>query len=742
MLLTVSIAPLHAQNPGNPPTQNAPQQTAPQQTAPPTGDANQQPANDASAAPETPSTAAPQVAPEFQEFAHPFGPWCVLPPLLAIVLAIATRRIVPSLMLGILCGAVILAWSKLPADLSGAERYWELTKGSIASFGEDFLFAPLLSSDTMNVFVFTMFMGAMVAVAHASGGMFGLVDAMSPLAKTRRGGQLTGWGLGLVVFFDDYANTLLLGNTLRPVMDRLKISREKLAYLVDSTSAPVASIALVSTWVAVEVGFIKGGYEQLGFTNAEDLGFQAFVSSIPYRFYAIMALVFVFLIAWLGRDFGPMLTAERRALRRKGGGTEDQNITSSGDPFQEEEQEAAAINADEAAINPSPETPRRWINAVLPIAITLVVTIWLILVTGYNPDEPDEGWVKQFQHGNSYIGLKYGALAGFLVAALSAWAQRLLTWSRIGQAGFMGIKMVLPALMILWMASGIKLVTDQSTFETNPARSSFTIQNGVITPYPTGDNVPEDPPKIDVSISQTYEGLATLTITRTGSADQPVVTTYEKLQSLDKVAPEDRELFRAAYDRASMQRSGGLATANYVGSEIRQLVSPEWMPTIIFILASAVAFSTGTSWGTMGILTPLVVSVTYQMLALANPQTAAVDLVHHPILVGSIGSVLAGAIFGDHCSPISDTTVLSSVSSGCNHIAHVRTQMPYALVVALLVIPLGTIPVGFLGLAWWGALGCMALCGVAAYGLIFYFGKDPAAADDALSADQKIDEKA
>jgi Na+/H+ antiporter NhaC len=229
----------------------------------------------------------------------------LLPPLAAILLAITTRRVVFSLGSGVFLGALILA---------GGNPLLAVT-----TMLEDHLWTSLIDPGHLRVFAFTALMGAMVGVIHRSGGMTGVVYLLAPWARGRRSGQLTTWLLGLVVFFDDYANTLLLGTTLRPLADRLKISREKLAYLVDSTAAPVAGLALVSTWVAGEIGFIRAGFADLGDGVAEADAFRIFVATIPYRFYVLWALMLVPLVALLGRDIGPMWQAEQRA---SGGGAE------------------------------------------------------------------------------------------------------------------------------------------------------------------------------------------------------------------------------------------------------------------------------------------------------------------------------------------------------------------------------------------------------------------------------------
>jgi Na+/H+ antiporter NhaC len=226
---------------------------------------------------------------------HPYGLLSLLPPLAAITLAIVSRRVVISLLVGVFVGALVLQDWNLPA--------------AIVATCKDHLWPSLANADHLRVFTFTLLMGAMVGVIHASGGMHGVVNALSPLARNRRSGQLTTWALGLIVFFDDYSNTLLLGGTMQPLADRLKISRAKLAYLVDSTAAPVAGLALISTWIAVEVGYIDDGFAKLPVGAVQVDGFGVFIASIPYRFYVLWALALVAIIGATGRDFGPMLAA-------------------------------------------------------------------------------------------------------------------------------------------------------------------------------------------------------------------------------------------------------------------------------------------------------------------------------------------------------------------------------------------------------------------------------------------------
>lgn len=494
-----------------------------------------------------------------------FGCLSLLPPLIAIGLAIATRRVVVSLLAGVFTGALILAFGNPFL--------------AVGSTLETHLWASLSDSDHVRVFVFTLLMGAMVGVMQESGGMEAIVNGIAPLARGRRGGQLTVWLLGLIVFFDDYANSLLLGNTMRPLTDRLRISREKLAYLVDSTAAPVSGLALVSTWVAGEIGYIQDGLEGTSIEQSSS-AFQLFITTIPYRFYVLWALLMVPLVGILGRDFGAMLVAERKAL--------------TDGPFAEANKTGRDVRSSQS------------LNAIIPVLAVVVVTMLLIAATGWQSISGDASTeptlLNIFGNGDSYLALVYGSLAGCLLAALLGLTNGGIAATKLKQAASNGAIQVFPALTILWLAWALSGIT----------KSEF------------------------------------------------------------------------------------LGTGEYLGQLLSSSVDIRWMPTIVFVLASIVAFSTGTSWGTMGILMPLVVPTTVQLLESTNGAASSQD----PLLIASIAGVLAGAIFGDHCSPISDTTVLSSQASGCDHVSHVRTQMPYALLVAGISIMCGTIPTGF-GVSVW-----------------------------------------
>ena len=359
---------------------------------------------------------------------HPFGWLSLLPPITAIVLAIATKRIVFSLLIGILMGALVL-------------KNWELIP-AVQHMCKDHLWKQLTDPDTLHVFFFTMIMGVMVGMINRAAGMRGLVNVISPLASNRKRGQLTTWFLGLFVFFDDYANTMLLGNTLKPLTDKLKIAREKLAYLVDSTAAPVAGLALISTWVAGEIDYVNDGLSQLPETS-DWKAFSLFLSSIPYRFYVLFALLFVPIVAILGRDFGPMLTAERKAVQGMLPAETDSDS-----------QESNLANDPTA---PSPETPARWFNAVIPVIVTVVAVIYFLYTSGKSDDTTTLRDI--FGNADSYSSLLWGALWGAGSAYILIIAQRLLSFKELHQAGANGARLMMPALIVLWLAQSMSSMT-------------------------------------------------------------------------------------------------------------------------------------------------------------------------------------------------------------------------------------------------------------------------------------------
>ncbi len=537
---------------------------------------------------------------------HPYGLLCIVPPVVAIVLSIVTRRPVISLLIGIFCGALVTAGGNPIVAVSDT--------------CEVHLWPTLIDPGKMRVFAFTLLMAGMIGVICRCGGMQGLIRLISPLAKSRRSGQLTAWFMGLLVFFDDYANTILLGGTLSPLCDRLRISREKLAYLVDSTAAPVASLALLSTWIAVEVDYIGEGIDGVGTPNGLK-PIELFVASIPYRFYAWMALLMVPLIAIMGRDFGPMLKIERDCVAQPAG------VPSLG--------ESGQLGGDNASDRDASDLPSRWYNAVAPIAMTLCVVVYLLYRTGMrglaaSPGDESVTLRDILGAADSSLALQYGSLAGLLLAVVLCRVQRLLSPAQILRATGNGMRVVLPAIAILWCASSLSRMTGNKSVE-GASGSSYEFKQHRLY---TGDYLAQLilPPADVGSDAATDDGLLVVKL----------------------------------------------------------------LPTIVFLLAAALAFSTGTSFGTMGLLMPMSVTLVF---GLVNQLEGSVDPTH-PLLLACVASVLSGAVMGDHCSPISDTTILSSQACGCDHIAHVVTQLPYAVTVGAVSVLLGTLPLGW-GVSVW-----------------------------------------
>jgi Na+/H+ antiporter NhaC len=510
----------------------------------------------------------------------------LVPPLVAIALALLFREVIISLFAGIWLGALFVAGlNPLAGTLAALDRF---ILGALAEDG-----------DRVAIVMFSLLLGGMVGVITSSGGTRGIVEALRPLATSSRRGQLMAWAAGLVIFFDDYANTLIVGNTMRPVTDRLRVSREKLAYIVDSTAAPMAAIAAISTWVGFEISLIGGALEsaagqttdpavQASLAAGAANPFYVFLHSIPYLFYPILALCFVLMVALTRRDFGPMLQAEARAST--GGGL----IRPGATPV-----------ADTASVPEPPEgAPHRWYNALLPVGVVVATAMAGILYTGLEGLGPGNhaAW-DIVGAGDPFRSLLWASFSGCVVAILLAVAQRILSMGTALGAWLGGLRAMLLAIVILVLAWGLGGVTE------------------------------------------------------------------------------------------------ALGTGTYLADLIGGTLPLRLLPVLVFLVAAVTSFATGTSWGTMAILFPVVIP-------LAVAMGAGVDFdggEHYTILLGAISSIMAGSIFGDHCSPISDTTVLSSMASSCDHIDHVRTQLPYAVLVAGVGMGVGDIPTAF-GLSPWIAL--------------------------------------
>jgi len=387
--------------------------------------------------------------------------------------------------------------------------------------------------------------------------------------------------MGTVIFFDDYANTLLVGNTMRPLTDRLSISREKLAYLVDSTAAPIATIAVISTWVGFEVGLIQDAMDRLVGSGS---AYTFFLRTIPYGYYPILTIFFVYLVAASGRDFGAMYTAELRAV-------------TTGAVLREGAQPASDTQVFESL--QTERQPAHPTVAALPIMFVILVTAFGLWWDGshklFGEGILEPTFPEILNAANSYTVLMWASLSGALLAGLLAWTTRRLNLRETVESWLAGAKAMLIAVVILLLA-----------------------------------------------------------------------------WSLSEVCSV-------------------LQTANYLVAVCSESLSARLLPAVAFVLASAVGFATGTSWGTMAILMPLVYPLGFVLPQLAELPAGTAEGIH----LAAVSSVLAGSVFGDHCSPISDTTILSSLASGSDHIDHVRTQLPYAACVGLVALLFGYLPVGF-----------------------------------------------
>ncbi len=518
----------------------------------------------------------------------------ILPPLIAIILAIVTKEVLLSLFAGVWVGVYVLLGA-------GWNPFY-----SLVYVVDTTLIATLSNEDYVHIIVFSLMIGGMIGVVASSGGIHDMVERISKRARTPRGGMVSTWFLGIVIFFDDYANTLIVGNSMRSITDRLRISREKLSYIVDSTAAPVCSIALISTWIGYELGLISSVLESFG---QDTKAFEYFLHSLPFHFYSIFTIIFVFIISYTGKDFGPMLEAEKRA--RKTGAVLSENAR----PLTSEEMEQ---------IEPPEGKPCRWYNALIPIFTVIMVAIFGLFYDGYRQLDAlakDQSLFyvlrDSISSANSYDVLLWAAFWGGLSAAILAVSQNILSTGDTINAWIRGVKSMILAILVLVMAWTIKEICTE------------------------------------------------------------------------------------------------LGTNRYIFYGTKDLLSAKMLPFLGFIISAVVAFATGTSWGTMGLMFPLVLPLA---IDLSTAQLGLELTTSNYIVMGTLGSILAGASFGDHCSPISDTTVMSSMACGADHIDHVKTQMPYALLSAIIACVFGYIPIG-LGVSPWL---CLPAGIVAMIALVYY----------------------
>ncbi|MDP8244480.1 MAG: Na+/H+ antiporter NhaC family protein [Candidatus Hinthialibacter antarcticus] len=467
----------------------------------------------------------------------------LLPPLAAILLCIVLREAILSLFIGVFVGALIL---------NGFNPFSALFHSV-----DGLILNSLIDEDHLMNIIFVVLIGGFVEIMNRSGYTRYWISTLANILRTRRNAGVSIWASGMLLFVDDYANSLIVGNGFRKLVDRVGISREKLAFLVDTTSAPITSIMFISTWIGFEISTIQSVLDAKAIEGYS--GYGLFFTSIPYRFYPILILFFCFWLVWSQRDFGPMRRAEEEAIRNGGPG------------FDEEDDNTSGV-----------ESPNVYTLLVFaPFAVLTIFTLIFLTYSGVrNGAAIDWGtpWATMadiFNNADAYRSIVWATL----LASVLAYGIHLLllreSFAKVYDAWLDGCKSMFPICMILTLAWSIGSVCTE------------------------------------------------------------------------------------------------LGTDAFVASILGADFNPAYLPVVTFICAAVISFSTGTSFGTMSILIPIVMPLALPFSE-SNPE----------ILNATVGSILGGAIFGDHCSPISDTTILSSAASGCTVTSHVNTQLPYALTAA------------------------------------------------------------
>lgn len=461
----------------------------------------------------------------------------LLPPIIAIVLALLTKEVYSSLFVGILSGALIYSNGNV----------WNMV---LTTF--DTMISKICDSWNVGILIFLVMLGMMVSLVNKAGGSAAYGRWASKHIKTKAGALVSTSVLGMLIFIDDYFNCLTVGSVMRPVIDKFKISREKLAYIIDSTAAPVCIIAPISSWAAAVSSIAPEGE-----------GLNLFIRSIPYNLYALLTLLCVVVMSVMGLDFGKMRMVELAAASK------------------ESEENAA-----------SDEIKGTVLDLMLPIGVLIVSCVTAMIYTGGFFDAESgcyHNFVEAFAGCDASQGLVLGAFVTIVMTMLLYLPRRVLTFTQFTDSFVDGFKAMVPAILILTFAWTLSGITNQLGAK--------------------------------IYVAELVRGTAS-----------------------------------------------GLANL---------------LPAIIFLIGVGLAFSTGTSWGTFGVLLPIVCAV----------------FPSGELMVISVSACLAGAVCGDHCSPISDTTIMASAGADCNHIGHVSTQLPYALTVAGVSF-LGYLLAGFVQKVW------------------------------------------
>lgn len=455
--------------------------------------------------------------------------WALVPPVIAIALALITKEVYSSLFFGILTGALLFSGYHF--------------EGTINHIFVDGIISVLSDSYNVGILCFLVILGAMVQLMNRSGGSAAFGDWASKHIRTRAGAQLATIALGCLIFIDDYFNCLTVGSVMRPVTDKHKISRAKLAYLIDSTAAPICIIAPISSWAAAVSGFVEG-----------ENGMSLFLQTIPYNFYALLTIAMMILMVVLRVDFGPMHQHEVNAIEHH------DLYTTPERPFENAADEARREGG-------------HLIDMLVPIfSLVICCVIGMIYTGGFFSGV---SFIDSFAGSDASVGLVFGSFCALVITLAFYLIRNVLSFNECMDCLPEGFKQMVPAILILTLAWSLKAMTDS------------------------------------LGAKEFVAGVVQ------GSAK------------------------------------------NFL----------QFLPVIIFMIAIGLSFATGTSWGTFGILIPIVV--------------ACFQGIDHNMMILSMSACMAGAVCGDHCSPISDTTIMSSAGAQCLHINHVSTQIPYALTAAL-----------------------------------------------------------
>ncbi|HOX49129.1 MAG TPA: Na+/H+ antiporter NhaC family protein [Spirochaetales bacterium] len=528
-----------------------------------------------------------------------FGLLALIPPILVVVLAIWTKDVIISLFLGILSGTLIVA---------GGNPYFALIKLT------DILADMLADGWNIRIILFCGLLGALVGMWNKTGSARAFGAWAASKIKSRTGVLIFTWIFGILIFIDDYFNSLTIGACMKPVCDEKKISRAKLAYILDSTAAPVCIIAPISSWVITVMSYTKSsqGFDTLGVSE-----FTFFIRSIPYNLYAIFAILMVAFVAFKGRDFGPMARSEARA--KEGIGLFD------------EKKYGLVAGKMEASCE---DLKAKWFDFVVPLVLLIASAVFFFPMTTWMGAVDGEG-VKTlsaamqsmslgeaFNNTDASKALFYSIIFTLVFSYVYFIARRLLDIGKSAEAIVDGLKSMVPAIVILTMAWSIGFII--------------------------------------------------------------------------KKAPAD----------------GGVGLANFLSQVVVNGGFPLWLlPLVVFLISCVISFATGTSWGTMAIMIPIALPIA---VALGNKAGLAGDALINATLI-PVASVMGGAVFGDHCSPISDTTILSSTGANCPHLEHVVTQMPYAIFVAVCC----AVGVVFAGVFMSAVVGLAVTAALFVLGLIF-----------------------